>query len=100
LVSEEKHGGNVREKGIVTITSKSDLNHDHSDNSNYSTNELGQWICWDFHEMGVCPTHYTIRCNWMKSMISNHVFLRVHWMGIVGRKLTGKMISLISIPFT
>jgi hypothetical protein len=29
----------------------------------------GQWICWDFHEMRVRPTHYTIRSYWLKSWV-------------------------------
>jgi hypothetical protein len=66
----KKHGGNVHEKGIVTITSKSvsddprfalknvaDLTSDSEFNSK---DEPGQWICWDFGEMRVHPTHYTM----------------------------------------
>jgi hypothetical protein len=68
----QKHGGNVHDKGIVTITTKS-VNGDYSmwaprnvadldsDEEFFSANEPGQWICWDFHEMRVRPTHYTIR---------------------------------------
>jgi hypothetical protein len=66
-----KHGGHVHDKGIVTITSKSvhddrpkfalrniaDLT---SDSYFYSKDEPDQWFCCDFHEMRVCPTHYTI----------------------------------------
>jgi hypothetical protein len=68
----QKHGGNVHDKGIVTITSKSvywddpewavrnigDL-IDHR--AFWSKDEPGQWICWDFHEMRVRSTHYTIK---------------------------------------
>jgi hypothetical protein len=60
----KKHGGNIHEKGIVTITSKSVLNDDPkyalksvadfaSDSYFHSKNEPGQWICWDFREMRV-----------------------------------------------
>jgi hypothetical protein len=75
----KKHGGNVQEKGIVTITSKSvyddpkcalknvaDLT---SDSYFCSTNEPGQWVCWDFREMRVRPTHYTIRTDCLKSWV-------------------------------
>jgi hypothetical protein len=62
-----KHGGNVHDNGIVTVTSKSvysgavRLLTDFSSDSFFSSqNAPGQWICWDFHEMRVCPTHYTI----------------------------------------
>jgi uncharacterized coiled-coil protein SlyX len=76
-----KHGGNVHDEGIVTITSKSVK----SDQSEYavrnvadlssayswflSKNKPGQWICWDFHEMRVRPTHYTIRSYRLKSWV-------------------------------
>jgi hypothetical protein len=66
----KKHGGNVQEKGIVTITSKSvdddpvyalknvaDLT---SGPLFRSKDEPGQWVCWDFREMRVRPTHYTL----------------------------------------
>jgi uncharacterized coiled-coil protein SlyX len=72
-----KHAGNVHDKGIVTITSKSVV-HDHdprnvadltSGNSSISKNEPDQWICWDFHEMRVRPTHYTIKSYCLKSWV-------------------------------
>jgi hypothetical protein len=68
----KKHGGNVHEQGIVTITSKSlrtfnieivaiknvaDLT---AESRFVSGDEPGQWICWDFHEMRVIPVCYTI----------------------------------------
>jgi hypothetical protein len=76
----KRHSGNVHEKGIVTITSKSL----HSDDARFalkniadlnasshfqSKDERGQWICWDFHEMRVCPTHYTILASTPKSWV-------------------------------
>jgi hypothetical protein len=75
-----KHGGNVHDKGIVTITSKSVRNDQSwcaarnvadltSDSSFLSKNEPGQWICWDFHEMRVRPTHYTIKSWFLKSLV-------------------------------
>jgi hypothetical protein len=68
----QKHGGNVHEKEILTITSKSVLNdspgmalRNVADLTSYSyfqsKNAPGQWICWDFHEMRVRPAHYTIQ---------------------------------------
>jgi hypothetical protein len=67
-----KHGGNVHDKGIVTITS-SDMDDrpkytrknvaDFTSDSEFcSKDEPGQWVCWDFHEMRVRLTHYTITC--------------------------------------
>jgi hypothetical protein len=71
-----KHGGNVHDKGIVTITSKSDKYDDvrkvadlTSDWGFMSKNEPGQWVCWDFRELRVRPTHYTIRGSHMKSWV-------------------------------
>jgi hypothetical protein len=75
-----KHGGNVHDKGIITITSKSvykdkpkyaarnvaDL---YSDSYFFSKNEPGQWILWDFREMRVRPTHYTIKSSDLKSWV-------------------------------
>jgi hypothetical protein len=76
----KKHSGNVQEKGIVTITSKS-VYSDHpnyapkyladltSDSAFQSKKEPGQWVCWDFGEMRVHPTHYTIRSSLLKSWV-------------------------------
>jgi hypothetical protein len=75
-----KHGGNVHDKGIVTITSKSVLSDDPrcalrnvvdltSRLYFLSNNAPGQWICWDFHERRVRPTHYTIRTGYLKSWV-------------------------------
>jgi hypothetical protein len=75
-----KHGGNVHDKGIVTLTSRSvvydDASHalrnvanPTSDSYFCSKDEPGQWICWDFHEMRVLPTHYTITCRFLMSWV-------------------------------
>jgi E3 ubiquitin-protein ligase HECTD1 len=75
-----KHGGNVADNRIVTITSKSvgpDLEFS-LENVAYlalsysefrSQDEPGQWICWDFGELRVRPTHYTIRAYSLKSWV-------------------------------
>jgi hypothetical protein len=76
----KKHGGNVCQKFIVTITSKStydlpqcargtnlaDLN---ADSYVWSKDEPGQWVCWDFRDMRVRPTHYTIDAGPLKSWV-------------------------------
>jgi hypothetical protein len=72
----KKHGGNVHEKGIVTITSKSvdddpefapqNLADLTSESEFLSKKAPGQWVCWDFREMRVRPTHYTIGAFLMK----------------------------------
>jgi hypothetical protein len=73
-----KHGGNVHETGIVTITAKSaddpeagpkiiaDLT---SDLDFCAKNEPGQWICWDFGDRRVRPTNYTINGWGLKSWV-------------------------------
>jgi hypothetical protein len=64
----------------VTITSKSALNDDPSIAARniadlisrscfYSKDEPDRWVCWDFHEMRVSPTHYTIKCLRLKSWV-------------------------------
>jgi hypothetical protein len=62
---------NVHDKGIVTITSKSvfsdppvcaprNVAHLTEDSGFLSKNAQPQWIGWDFRELRVRPTHYTI----------------------------------------
>ena len=63
----EKCGGNVNEKGVVTVTASSnnyicnkvvDLDSD----SIFQTDDTpNQWVRYDFNERRVRPTHYTIR---------------------------------------
>jgi uncharacterized coiled-coil protein SlyX len=75
----EKHSGNVQEKGIVTITAKSvsddptyalknvaDLA---SDSEFWSKDGVNQWTCWDFRQLRVKLTHYTLRTANLKSWI-------------------------------
>jgi hypothetical protein len=66
----KKHGGNVHNQGIVTITAKSIADNPNrltnaanlGDNARFaSKDEKNQWVCWDFHGMRVRPTHYSIR---------------------------------------
>jgi hypothetical protein len=73
----QKHGGNVHDKGIVTITSKSVRGDDvprnvadlTSPSQFRSDHGFVQWICLDFHEIRVCPTHYTIKSASLKSWL-------------------------------
>jgi hypothetical protein len=69
-----KHGGNVHDLNIVRITANSlfmnvanyaaknvaDLM---ADTSFWSTNEENRWICFDFLNLKIRPTHYSIRSN-------------------------------------
>jgi hypothetical protein len=75
----KKHGGNVREKGIVTITSNAVARNadcgpknvgDLTSNSPFcSRGEPGEWVCWDFRKMRVRPTHYTLRTPELRSWV-------------------------------
>jgi hypothetical protein len=72
----KKHGASLHENGIVRISSKSaddDPKYaltnvaDFLSNSRFrSKDEPGQWVCWDFGEMRVRPTQYTIRAWGLK----------------------------------
>jgi hypothetical protein len=63
----KKHGGNVHEEGIVTITAASLVGRCDVQNVADLTSDSdlvpGQWVCWDFREMRVQPTHYTIEAT-------------------------------------
>jgi hypothetical protein len=88
----KKHGGNVQEKGIVTITSKSGLEDPKNALKNVadltsqsligSENAPGQWVCWDFHEMRIHPTHYTIWTAFLKSWVVEGSLDGSSWTGI------------------
>jgi hypothetical protein len=67
-----KHGANVHTSGIVTITSSSIWGNSYesrvknvadltNDAAFYSLNGPGQWMCWDFGELRIRPTHYSLR---------------------------------------
>jgi hypothetical protein len=75
-----KHGGNVQDKGIVIITSQSGYSGEPgvalrnladltSDSYFNSRNEPGQWVCWDFRQRRVRLTHYTVRCEYLRSWV-------------------------------
>jgi hypothetical protein len=67
-----KHGGNVSDRNVVTITASStyggfaknaaDLS---ADSCWYSNNEDNSWLRYDFKDMRIKPTHYSVRsrCN-------------------------------------
>jgi hypothetical protein len=80
-----KYGGNVHDKGIVTITSSSIYGDDpqysptnlagpsslycddpygFAPNQHFSSNDaVNQWVQWDFHDMRVNPTEYCIQSH-------------------------------------
>jgi hypothetical protein len=95
-----RHDGNVHDKGIVTITSKSVNPHTSefavrnvadlaSPGYLYSRNEPHQWVCWDFGEARIRPTHYTITCSknaLLKSWVVESSLGRGVWKVIDQRK--------------
>jgi hypothetical protein len=75
-----KHDGNVQDKGIVLMTSKSARSDDPrltlrnvtvltDDSQFWSEDQPGQWVCWDFRELRILPTHYTLRSYPLKSWV-------------------------------
>jgi hypothetical protein len=76
----KRHEGNVHDTGVVTLTATS-VDRDQprwhpkcaadlaSLSAFCSKNALGQWICWDFREMRILPTHYTIHADYLKSWV-------------------------------
>jgi hypothetical protein len=64
-----KHGGNVSDKNIVTITASSVYSRYSARNAAdltadsfwFSNNEDNSWLCYDFKKMRIKPTHYSVR---------------------------------------
>jgi hypothetical protein len=62
-------GGNVHDKGAVVITASGTWSNflakhlaDLESHGHFcSTNSPKEWVCYDFMDMRVCPTHYTLR---------------------------------------
>jgi hypothetical protein len=82
-------GGNVVAEEILTITSKSDGNNApsviadlNSDSSYWSKCEPESWVCWDFREVLVCPTHYTIQSWGLQSWVVEVSLDGSRWMEI------------------
>jgi hypothetical protein len=88
----KKHGGNVHEKGIVTITSKSIRNDPDDVAKNAadltssvwfcSKDEPDQWLCWDFRGIRVRPTHYTLTAYRLKSWVLEQSLDGERWTAI------------------
>jgi hypothetical protein len=73
-----EHGGNVQDRGIVDISSSSIYGSHPGKNAAdlqstscfYSGCGAGQWLCYDFKDRWVIPTHYSIHAH------SNGYYLR------------------------
>jgi hypothetical protein len=74
----KKYGGNVHEKRIVAITSRSVRDRDcrpasvadlTTDGYFCSQSEPGQWVCWDFGGMRLYPVNYTLGAWRLRSWV-------------------------------
>jgi hypothetical protein len=81
---------NIHDKGIVPIASKSVYGDDPvnalknladltSDANFVSKDEPGQWVCWDFREMRIRPTQYTVEAKYLKSWVLEGSLDGVSW---------------------
>jgi chaperonin cofactor prefoldin len=102
-----KHG-NVHDKGIVVLTSKSTKEGDSfwsvrnvsdltPESVFISENKPGQWVCWDFREMRVRPTHYTIKNSSLNSWVIEGSLDGENWTEIDRQT---KNSQLMKEPFT
>jgi hypothetical protein len=55
---------------LVDFTSRSGFSSD---------DEPGQWVCWDFREMRVRPTHYALSALFLKSWVVEGSMDGVSW---------------------
>jgi hypothetical protein len=97
-----KYDGNVHDKGIVTITSKSVKRDDptlaprnvadFTSRSEFCSKraEQCQWICWNFHRMRLCLSNYTIKCDVLRSWVLETSLYGEVWTKIDRRTDTGK----------
>jgi Ras-related protein Rab-7A len=105
-----KHGGNVVERGIVDITSKSvdddakscvgnvaDLCNEDSDFR--SKQGANQWICWNFKSRRIRPTHYTIRSPLLRSWVIEGSSDGINWEEL-GRETNNKDLNVKPNLFT
>jgi hypothetical protein len=69
-----EYGGNVHDKGIVTITSRSVKDGQYAPRKVVDLTSLhpfvsqenrGEWLCWDFRKMSIRPTRYTLRAPYL-----------------------------------
>jgi hypothetical protein len=87
-----EHGGNLHDKEIVTITTKSqDDDPSHAPRNVFdldswsiflSQDEPNQWICFDFRSLRVSPTHYTVRADSLNSWFVESSVNGLDWVEI------------------
>jgi hypothetical protein len=85
----QQRRGNVYEKGIATVASKSVQSEtteplknigDLTSDSRYSSkNEPGQWVRWDCRQMRVRPNGYTLRARYLKSWVVEGSLDAMNW---------------------
>jgi hypothetical protein len=75
-----KYGGNVSDEGIVNVSGSTTYGSNVAKNAVdllatsyfYSRNEPNQWLCYDFKNRKIRPTHYAFHANsghWLRSWI-------------------------------
>jgi hypothetical protein len=78
----ERCGGNVHDTGIVEISAGGVYGSEYGANQTanltdngvfLSANSPNQWICYDFKELRVIPTHYTIRSRYDDSVNNDNL---------------------------
>jgi hypothetical protein len=106
----ERHRGNVHEKGVVTIKSKSVYDEDDpsfalkniadlTDRSLFlSEDEPGQWVCWDFGEKRVVLRRYALRTPCLKSWALAGSLDGSTWTPIDDRTDVDRSDSFMSFP--
>jgi hypothetical protein len=96
---DEEMWGNVREKGIVNITSSGDgrnkcwqlANHGWTSYGG-STNNANSWACFDFKNSAVCVMSYTL-----KSISGDAVVLSIGWHKDRTIKALGLLLTRIAL---
>jgi hypothetical protein len=108
----KKHDGDVQETTIVSVTSRS-LSEDRkyaltgvtnlASNSwprFYSQDWSCQWVRWDFQDLRIRPTHYTVRSILLKSWVIEGSRDDWGWTEIDRRTNTGAFRQLSTASFT
>jgi hypothetical protein len=102
--------GNVHAKGIVHLSAKriiaeqvehvADLG---TYDSVYLSHDKEQWICWDFQNLRLHPTHYTVRAHYLRTWfvetsVDAENWVKVHAASRVGATEHGSPVSFAVNP--
>jgi hypothetical protein len=70
-----------------------------SDSFFRSKNDPGQWVCWDFQELRVRPTHYTIKSAWLRFWVVESSLDGEAWTEIDRKKNNKDFMGLVTAWF-